>query len=257
MTEQKKFSLEGWYASRPGGIKDRDWPSTETRIVNGERKEGCWGVYDRSIRDYLKDFRKLDHDKINEVIERIKTIENPMIIDLLSGTNALVSIKEEIIANKPMRGLAVGRADNRLETIKERDKLYGIEYRGGDLNELQSLKEIQAWSKGEANLVMSCGVDGLSFLPTSPEYYSRAITFIWNMLHPNKGVTLLQIAPSHALERNGIYMEPWLQQVQEAGILHRYVPRYKGGNICAPEEDFGLLMMEKNNSSSLPNCQRR
>lgn len=191
-----------------------------------DTKNGLWWVYGSSYENYLKDFMEVQAFP-DEIINRLRQKEKPVVIDLLASTGALRSLAQTLKPTK-FKGLAVGFHDSRDPDEINEDLSNGIEYIAGDLSDRTTWDKIDAWlGEEKADFIMSRAVGGLHRLPTNLGFAGHAIHRVWNALNPENGIAILQIPPAYDLGLNGIPSYRWVSKLRtSASNAARYVGTY-------------------------------
>lgn len=220
-------------------------------IPQDEDKDTNWDVYGSSIEDYLNEFSYGDSEHwIDNKLARLRSQQNPVVIDLLSSTHALRSLKSGLFRNTNMKGIAVGFTDQRDNSTKEQDNKNGILFVSGDLNSRKTWRELEGnVDQGSADAIIERGYGGLHYIPTNKNFYRRIFPRMWNLLNPNRGLLMLQTPPQEALSRRNVDIQSWLRKLQANQIPYQFTPSYipDGG-----KHPYGLLLLMKNGRKNLP-----
>lgn len=201
-----------------------------------------WRIKNSRIDSYLEDFRLVDKDgRIQPFLESLKEINNPVMLDFLSWTDALRSIARDYHIPR-ISGAAVAFSDTRGPLGQSLDNNLGIIQIAGDVNQANPWNEVENFLDGrKAHLILERGYGGLKVLNSKPAFYCATINKLWNMLDPENGMMLLQTLNFGLLEALGVPVYKWIEQMQERGIYCRSVPEYpakKDGYYR-----YGLIML--------------
>ncbi len=206
-----------------------------------------WNIQGSSITSYLDEFLQFDADNfIPGMLEYLRKQETPVILDLMSGTDALSTLHRKLYREekKVIKALAVGLVQDIEPNRKLSNESLGIQAMEGDLNSLHTWKQIRKWlGKDKVHVIFERAYGGLHYVPTTPDFYRKAAGWLWHMLDPNGGVMLMQVPPFEVMEQRGIPINNWLCELQNAGIYHQALPVADWGHDTI---SYGFLMLRRN-----------
>lgn len=149
-----------------------------------------WPTYGASIDDYEKDFKPLLEN--GHIRDFIKNRSSPVVIDLMSPSDALASLFKKI-PDKPKFGLAITLVDKRDIDQKQRDEKLGIKELAGNLLVGKTWARIRRELEGrKADLIIERAVLGWEFLPKDNNLYVILLDRAWRLLSEENGVLLVQ-----------------------------------------------------------------
>jgi hypothetical protein len=221
---------------------------------------GTWTIFGESLDSYLDDFSKVDQDGLLPgFLRELALKDKPVILDLLSPTDALVDFVMRHRDGRPIKGLAVGYEENRTKARQDSDAALGISYLGTDLRNFRNFDEIfTQLGNGPIDWVLERGYGGLCYMPTNARYQNLAVQQAWRRLNPKGGLALIQLPPIGDLRVHDIPIENWVDQLGSLDIYHQYLPAYvsKDRSREYGYHQYGLLMLRKDaESQRLPKIQ--
>lgn len=217
-----------------------------------------WGIRASSFSNYLKDFQQVDEDCIIESFcKSLKEKEPAVILDFLSWTEAIRSLVNQYHISS-VKGAAVAYSDTRGIFARLADRRLNIKQLCGDLNTKTPWKNVEEFLDGDkAHLIMERGYGGLMHLSYDPAFYYRVIGKLWETLSPDGGLMLLQIPTFSFLEKQGIPINRWIDNL--GGDVYckfapEYAPVHKSLDLLTGS--FGLIMLRRdpNSPEKLPHC---
>jgi len=165
---------------------------TQLNQIRGDREsyyDGPWDMYGRDISSYEWSFLEVLDGKIKDLLKNKK---DPVVIDLMSPTDAIYSLFLEIPDEKKL-GLAVSLEDLRTIKNKKWDAKMNIKEIAGDLLEFSTWNRIEEELNGrKADLIMERAVDGLLCIPKNPELYTILLNKAWKLLSKDGGILLAE-----------------------------------------------------------------
>lgn len=185
-------------------------------------KHGCdhWPTPTRDFRSYMEDFAEVV-DKV-ALEDELQRLESPVVIDLMSPSDALVSL----LAGLPQRdklGIAVSLGDDRSSHERDRDQRLGIFQIAGDLSKSATWAEIRRTLVGKkANLIVEGALDGVAKLPTDRRLYGLMLNRAWSLLDNNGGTLLAEIPAWNRLDDADVDTRTWRGMLQELRIDFSY-----------------------------------
>jgi hypothetical protein len=164
----------------------------ELNRIRGDRKsyyDGPWDMYGKDISDYGWSFLGILDENIKDLLKNKK---NPVVIDLMSPTDAISSLFSEIPDEKKL-GLAVSLEDLRKRKKKKQDAEMNIKEIAGDILESSTWDVIEKELNGrKADLIMERAVDGLDCIPRNPKLYAILLNKAWKLLSRDGGILLAE-----------------------------------------------------------------
>jgi len=165
---------------------------TQLNRIRGDRKSydnGPWGMYGKDVSNYGWSFLGVLDENIKDLLKNRK---NPVVIDLMSPTDAIYSLFLEIPDKKKL-GLAVSLEDMRKRKKKNRDAEMNIKEIAGDLMKSSTWDTIEEELDGrKADLIMERAVDGLECIPQNPKLYAILLNKAWKLLSKDGGILLAE-----------------------------------------------------------------
>lgn len=225
-------------------------------LIPRSTKNPGWTIIHSNFDHYMDDFARVDPDrKITALLNRLLSVPEPVIVDLMASPLALESLVPFYESQRP-KFFAVG-----IEPKDELRAVYGrrrkeVAYLQKDLNKEESLDEVEKQLEGrKAHMIMERAYGGLQYVPTELNFQRKTLKRLWNMLDPEGGLLVLQTPSRRFLEARGIPVKEWLEQLKEAGIYYQFVEEF---TVTDGDIPYGMLLLEKNPSAvKLPDLMDR
>lgn len=178
-----------------------------------------WGTYSSRLPSYENTFRHLLRGGSIPALLSGRT--EPLVLDMMASSEALADLLRQL-SQPGKRGIAVSLADGRTEDKKQRDTVLGITQIAGDLTTATTWRSLEAEMAGrKADLILERAIGGLDVLPVHSAYYRYAMSKLWGMLSPEKGILLMEV-PFYALESVGIVLEHWTQDLRNNNVFAEF-----------------------------------
>lgn len=186
----------------------------ETHFYANSGYDG-WDFYGEPFSEYASDFGTSAPD----FIDKIKNTQDPVVVDFMSPTDALVDSFENH-PSKHKLGIAVSLTDTRLDDDKKRrDEAINVHLVTGNLSSGKTWKEVQkVLGQRKADVIVERAYGALDLLPSHPRFYAMAITRAWDMLSTDNGLLIAQTFPLSSMKYLGVNVEGWLSRLNENGI---------------------------------------
>ena len=216
--------------------------------VIGENAVTAWTIIDSNYSSYEKDFKIVDKDnKIPALIKRLQQKEDPVVVDLMSSTHALSSMRRKYFRNHPRaKFIAVGAEEVRTPEAQEEDAASNITFITDDINKSRTWARLDDALEGKkADFIMERSYGGLHFISNRGIFYQPVMGKIWDRLSPDGGITCLQTPNNIMFWANDVDISGWIEKVDEAGIYNRSLAQYESFDSLP----YGMVLLEKESDS--------
>jgi len=204
----------------------RDEIAISRDSVRDHAEFDLWPVQHSTFSEYLERFKDVvDGVKL---VDHLKTVPSPTIIDFMSSTDALVGLFPQL-PQQDRLGIAVGLKDHRTPGEKARDEGLGVHQVIGDITSSATWRKLIEGLKGrKADVIVESAWGGISVLPASGGFYAVMAQRAWDLLSQDHGILIAELENPITLSDYGINLKTQIKRLNESGIPS--VVDLSGGN---------------------------